>query len=45
MNKGEKSNVNLVVEKKKIQLLEENSVISDLREKILQELSRLKVNH
>lgn len=43
MNKGEKSNVNSVVEKKKIELVEENAVISDLRDKILQELSRLQV--
>ena len=44
MNKEEKMNPKSVIDKKRSILIEENNILSELKDKILQELGKLQVN-
>jgi len=44
MNKDEKMNTKSLIDKKRTILIEENNVLSELKDKILHELARLQAN-
>ena len=45
MNKEEKMNPKSVIDKKRSILIEENNILSELKDKILQELGKLQVKY